>query len=461
MHFRLFAWLIVPAMLMGFLTAYPAGAQDAAALWQQENDAAIAAFQNGDYATAEVHMKKALKQAEALGQNDWRYAMSVGDLGAIYYWQERYDDAEPYLKRGLTLRKEQAGLEQATANSAHFLGQTYYSRGDYAAAIPPLAQAVEIREKVLGPDDISTLDSLDFLASARASAGEYAVALPLFERLLAARTRMLGADGIDVALVHEWLGISHEQTGDARKSAEHLTRAIEIKTKLSGPDDPDLAWGYAQLARVYQAAGKSGEAERAFGRELTILEKANGKDSPHLLATLYRMVDFYRALGREKDAAAVEQRIKATPGGAASSGNDAVADFTNMLGTMAAVGEKNRETEAAWDKATQDGGTAYAEKNYEKARERYAEALDLSRLVLLADSKVAVSYNNLATAYWALGQISEADTSFLQAVDLGADMPEMSPADMKVILGNYASFLREQNRLKEAETMETRAAALP
>ncbi|MDH5557878.1 MAG: tetratricopeptide repeat protein [Alphaproteobacteria bacterium] len=461
MYFRLFSRLIIPAILACFLIALPASAQDADAVWQQENDAAIAAFQNGDYANAELHMKKALKRAEALGQNDWRYAMSVGDLGAVYYWQERYDDAEPYLKRGLALRQEQPGLEKAAATSAHFLGQVYYSRGDYAAAIPPLAQAVAIREKVLGPDDGTTLDSLDFLASARASAGEYTTAIPLFERLLAARTRSAGADSIEAAAVHDWLGVSYEQTGDTRKAAKHLIRANEIRTKLSGPDDPDLAWGYAQLARVYEAAGKPKEAERAFGQELAILEKVNGKDSPHLLDTLYRMVDFYRGQGREKDAATVERRIKATPGGAASASNDPGTDLTNMLGAMAAVGQKNRETEDAWNKATQDGQAAYAEKNYEKARERYAEALDLSRLILLADSRVAVSYNNLATAYWGLGQISEADVNFLQAVDLGAGTPEMNPAEMKVILGNYASFLRAQNRVKEAESMEARSAAIP
>lgn len=69
------------------------------------------------------------------------------------------------------------------------------------------------------------------------------------------------------------------------------------------------------------------------------------------------------------------------------------------------------------------------------------------------------AYAQDTAALWQ--QENDAATSFPQAVDLGADMPEMSPADMKVILGNYASFPRARNRLKEAETMETRAAALP
>ena len=115
--------------------------------------------------------------------------------------------------------------------------------------------------------------------------------------------------------------------------------------------------------------------------------------------------------------------------------------------------------EEAWNEATAEGNEAYAGKDYEKARERYADALDTSHTLIFADAKVAVSHNNLATAYWALGQISEADTSFLQAVDLGADAADMNPADMKVILGNYAAFLRDQERLKEAESMEKRAAA--
>ncbi len=460
MPYRSFVRLFLPAMFLGILTAQPTWAQSAAELWQQETDAAIAAFGKDDYAAAESHMKKALKQAEALGQNDSRYAMSLGDLGAIYYWQERHDEAEPYLKRGLALREELLGPEPATATSAHFLGQIYYARGNYSAAIPLLARALQIREKALGPDDESTLASLDFLAGARHNAGEYSVAIPLFQRLLAARIRLLGADDINVASAHEWLGISYEQTGNTGKAAKHLKRAIEIKAKLSGPDDPGLVWGYAELAGVYQAAGKSRKAEKAFKRELAILEKAHGKESTELLDTLYRMAEFYRTQGREKDAAALQQRYDAISPATSPEG-DLLTGFANALEGMAGASRLNGMLEEGWNEATQEGNEAYASKDYEKARERYAKALGMSRTLVFADAKVAISHNNLATAYWALERISEADTSFLQAVDLGQDAADMSPADMKIILGNYAAFLRDQERVKEAESMDKRAAAIP
>ena len=91
MYYRILNLLVLPVFVLfiGVPIAGPASAQDAAALWQSENDAAIAAFGQGDYAATESHMKNALKYAETLGQNDTRYAMSMGDLGAIYFWQER------------------------------------------------------------------------------------------------------------------------------------------------------------------------------------------------------------------------------------------------------------------------------------------------------------------------------------------------------------------------------------
>lgn len=447
-------------VILGMLAAGPCWAQDTVELWHRETAAASAAFQQGDYATAETHIKKALKHAEALGMNDSRYAVSVGDLGAVYYWQDRYNDAEPYLKRGLALREELMGPVEATSGSAHLLGRVYYSRGDYAGALPLLARALEIRDKVYGPDHLDTLESLDFLAGARHKIGEYSVAITLFKRLLAARTRLQGTDGAEVAATHEWLGITYARVGDAANAVHHMERAIAIGSKLSGPDDPALSWHYGQLADIYLAAEKPAKAESAFGRELAILEKAHGKDSSKLLDVLYRMGEFYRAQGREKDAAAVEQRYAAISGAGKSGGDDLLADFGTMLEGMAGASALNNQYLEDWNKATDEGSAAYGQASYEKARERYAEALELSHLILLGDSKVAVSHNNMAMAYWGLGRIGEADANFLQAVDLGADTPDMDPGDMKAILGNYADFLREQKRVKEADVMGKRAAAI-
>ena len=453
-------WQLPVFVVLGMLSAGPGWAQDAVELWQQETATATAAYQQGDYATAETHIKKALKHAEALGMNDPRYAVSVGDLGAVYFEQERYDDAELYLKRGLALREELLGPAVATSGSAHLLGRVYYSRRDYGAAIPLLARALEIRDKVYGPDHVDTLESLDFLAGARYGAGEYAVAITLFKRLLAARIGMQGTESAGVASVHEWLASAYEKTGNTKNAAYQMERAIAIKAKLSGPDDPALSWHYAKLAGVYQAAGKPGKAESAFGRELAILEKAHGKDSAKLLDTLNRMGEFYRGQGREKDAVAVEQRYAAISGPEKSTGGDLLLGFATAMEGMAGADNLNQALLDDWNKATDEGSAAYDKADYETAGERYAEALRLSQLIIFNEPNVAVSYNNLAMAYWGLGRIGEADANFLQAVDLGADTPEMDPGAMKAILGNYADFLGEQKRVREADAMEKRAAAI-
>ena len=65
MRFLLFASLIVPAALAAFLVVRPVGAQDAGVLWQQENDAAIATFQNGDYAGF-LRAQDRVKEAETM-----------------------------------------------------------------------------------------------------------------------------------------------------------------------------------------------------------------------------------------------------------------------------------------------------------------------------------------------------------------------------------------------------------
>lgn len=461
MHFQTMFRLFLPALLLCLLAAPPARSEDAATIWEKEDAAIGEAYGRGDYATAEIHAKKALQQAEILGQNDRRYAMSIGDMGVIYLMQGRPDEAEPYLQRALALREELMGQVAETATAAHFLGEIQYSRGAYAIAVPLFEKALKIYEKVTGAESENTLFTLDYLAAAQANAGNCAQALPLFKRLLKVRTGQLGNSHADVEKLHEWLAVCYEETGKPAKAIDHLERAAAIKTELSGPDDPGLAWEYNKLAGLYQNQGKTAKAEQALVRELDLLEKQHGKTSSELLDVLYRMAEFYSANDRKKDADAAQRRYDEIANANKTAARDPLGGLTNMMEVMAAAGQQNRDVEAAWNKATADGQAASNKKDYETARRYYAEALELSGQLILADPKTAVSHNNLGTVYWALGRHSEADTSFLQAVNLGTKAGDLMPqADMKIILENYASFLNAQGRAKEAKPLEERAAAI-
>ena len=64
--------------------------------------------------------------------------------------------------------------------------------GDYAKAEPLFKEALEIRQKVLGPEHPDTATSLNNLAALYQAMGDYAKAEPLFKEALEIRQKVLG-----------------------------------------------------------------------------------------------------------------------------------------------------------------------------------------------------------------------------------------------------------------------------
>lgn len=91
------------------------------------------------------------------------------------------------------LESEEAGLVLNQAGGFH------YERGRFAEAEPLFAHALEIKEKLLGPDHPSTATSLNNLAELYESQGKYNQAVPLYKRALKIRENVLGPDHPDTA----------------------------------------------------------------------------------------------------------------------------------------------------------------------------------------------------------------------------------------------------------------------
>ena len=67
------------------------------------------------------------------------------------------------------------------------------SMGDYEKALPLYQRALEIREKVLGPQHPDVATTLNNLAVLYRQMGDYEKALPLYQRALDIREKVLGS----------------------------------------------------------------------------------------------------------------------------------------------------------------------------------------------------------------------------------------------------------------------------
>ena len=72
--------------------------------WQKHMDAAVEAFGASDYAKAEQHYEDAVSEGED-EPDELRLAESLNGLGVTYREQGRYTEAEPLLKRALSIKE--------------------------------------------------------------------------------------------------------------------------------------------------------------------------------------------------------------------------------------------------------------------------------------------------------------------------------------------------------------------
>lgn len=245
----------------------------------------------GDYNQAEPRFIRALAIREkAFGPDHLDIVPSLNGLAVLYAATGAYSKAKPFLLRALTLSRK----PPVTA---------------YAAGTESALRAVDLYEKVLGPDHTATALALDILADFYRVAGTYAQAEPIYKRALTIREQMLGSNHPDTATSRDKLIELYRITG-ANAQAELLslhTRAnaqaeqlhqdtLIITEKEQDPGDPAIASSLNNLAESYYATGAYTQAEPLYKRALKIREKVLGLNHPDTLVSLRNLAVLYYAM---------------------------------------------------------------------------------------------------------------------------------------------------------------------
>lgn len=115
------------------------------------NTMGVLKFQQGEFGIARDNYNMALDYADSLQNNIQVKAFAINNIGEAYLFEEKYDQAEKWLKRALVLKMElgEASLAQSTINH---LGQLYIEQERYEKAIAVLEKGLQ-NESLLPVDD--------------------------------------------------------------------------------------------------------------------------------------------------------------------------------------------------------------------------------------------------------------------------------------------------------------------
>src|SRR5262245_100744 len=224
----------------------------------------------------------------------------------------KYDEALPYFEGALEIRERILGPDHLDVTQAiSGLATIHYLKGEYSKAEPLYQRALAIREKSLGPEHPSVASAFDNLAILYRNMGDYAKAEPLYQRALAIKEKSLGPEHPEVATSLNNLASLYKALGAYAKSEPLHQRALAIWEKSLGPEHPNVATSLNNLALIYEALGDYAKAEPFHRRALAIREKALGPEHPDVATSLNNLALLYSGLGDYAKAEPLHRRALA------------------------------------------------------------------------------------------------------------------------------------------------------
>jgi tetratricopeptide (TPR) repeat protein len=189
-------------------------------------------LQAGRFDDAEKLLEGSISELErTVGADSPVVAQHLLLLGLAHDCQERYLDAESALSRARSIFEQSLGPNDLnTAEATLNLARVYIPLARHDEAEPLFQHAL----KVFNEKDASgsycgiALNGLGLVRNAR---GLYLDAIPFFEQALQIFERVHGPDYIDCATALQNMAVSLQHTGDNRRAEESLNRARRIRGK--------------------------------------------------------------------------------------------------------------------------------------------------------------------------------------------------------------------------------------
>jgi eukaryotic-like serine/threonine-protein kinase len=169
------------------------------------------------------------------------------------------------------------------AQMMQVLATIYWNLGLFDRAHELAQQALDVRSKVLGPNDPDTLRSMVQLASILARQGDFPEAEKFERDALARERRVVGAGDPLTLRTTDNLAVilGLENHGDEKLQLER--EAVEVGTRELGAENPEVVRITGNLGSALSDVGRYAEAEQIFRRVFESARRVEGPDAPHTL----------------------------------------------------------------------------------------------------------------------------------------------------------------------------------
>ena len=265
----------------------------------------------GNSITAREILDKASKEIDTgLAKDPETQAQMMHVMGKVYDKLGLYSRAQSLLTRAVDIRRRVLGPQNPdTLMSMTGLGWTLREEGHYAEADKLVRETLETSRHILGPDDPSTLESMIVQAVILEDEGHYDQAEKLYHETLDIRRRVLGPEHPDTLISLYGLAETLGSEGNYAEAEKLLRETLDIERRVIGPEHPDTLRSMVNLAWVLEQEGNYAEAEKLAREALEIKRRVLGPEHPSALAS---MINLAGILTAESHYAEAEKLLRET-----------------------------------------------------------------------------------------------------------------------------------------------------
>jgi CHAT domain-containing protein len=263
------------------------------------------AFAAKDYARAAEASARVLALAEPLGDDSFVLARALNDHALNLMFAGKPVDAEPIMRRALTLYAGQLGADHPeTLKAEANLGAVLFNAGQIEQAATAYRTALDGFRGKLGIDDPTTRDAAANLVDMLYRLARRDEAIPVQAELLDSLKRDPGPDHPDTLLQQKVLATLQIEMGRYEPARGLLRDALPRVETALGKTHPLATEILAMLSVTYERVGDYAGAEPLAREALSRAREAAGQDSPSTFLANVALGNIRIALARFAEAEA-------------------------------------------------------------------------------------------------------------------------------------------------------------
>ncbi|KAK2048038.1 hypothetical protein LZ31DRAFT_490936 [Colletotrichum somersetense] len=304
--------------------------------------------------------------------------------------------------------------------------------GHWHEAEKRLVQALELKQRLLGEENPSSLASMGNLALIYQKQGRWEEAERLQDSDLEIRVRLLGSEHPDTLASMNNLAVTYRNQGRWGEAENLQARVLEICTRILGTEHPNTLTSISNLALTYRKQGKWEDAEELQASELEICRRVLGEEHPLTITSMNNLAATFRDQGQYKEAEDLGlQVIEARRRVLGEDHHDTLQSMDNLAATYRYQGRL--------------GESEHLEQ----------QVLETRRKVLGdAHHDTLQSMSNLAATYRDQGLLEESEDLEEDVLETRRKVLGDAHHDTLQSMSNLSALYRYQGRSEEAEDLE-------